>query len=172
MKFFPWGRVSAPADVAPEASEEWNTRPRAMSIMFVWLVGCQGLTVFVSAGLGVISAGIGIQLEMQPVLPLDRFKQLTERARWYVRHVGFHRRPAADSFEGMALAGMCEDPPSPSPCEGDQKGTLVLLVQPSVILSARRRGETSHATLARAARHGCFSELLVGSSSERPCPVR
>ena len=23
-------------------------------------------------------------------------------------------------FEGMALAVMCEEPPSPSPCEGDQ----------------------------------------------------
>jgi len=32
--------------------------------MFVWLVGYQGHTAFVSAGLGIISAGIGIQLEM------------------------------------------------------------------------------------------------------------
>ena len=51
-------------------------------------------------------------------------------------------------------------------------GTLVFLSRPSVRLSARRRGEASHATLARAASHGCFGELLAGGSSERPCPVR
>ena len=43
---------------------------------------------------------------------------------------------------------------------------------PSVCLSARRRGEASHATLVRAASHGRFGELLAGGSSERPYPVR
>ena len=52
------------------------------------------------------------------------------------------------------------------------RGTLVFLSRPSVRLSARRRGEASHATLARAASHGCFSELFAGSSSERQCPIR
>ena len=55
-----------------------------MSIVFVWLTGLQGFSMFVSVGLGIISVGIGIQLEMQPVLPLDQFKWLTERARGYV----------------------------------------------------------------------------------------
>ena len=55
-----------------------------MSIMFVWLVGFQGHLAFVPAGLGIISAGIGIQQEMQPVLPLDQFKWLVKRARWLV----------------------------------------------------------------------------------------
>ena len=42
VKFFPWGRVSAPAGVAPEALEEWliapEARSRAVSIV-VWLIG-------------------------------------------------------------------------------------------------------------------------------------
>ena len=37
---------------------------------------------------------------------------------------------------------------------------------------AGRRGEAHHATHARAASYGCFSELLEGCSSGRPCPVR
>jgi len=34
--------------------------------------------------------------------------------------VGLHNRSVADLFEGTALAVTCEEPPSPSPCEGDQ----------------------------------------------------
>ena len=77
------------------------------------MAGQQGHSAFVSAGLGIISAGIDIQLEMRPVFPLDRFKRLTERARGYVRHVGFHRRAAAGSFEGMALAETVRGGPEP-----------------------------------------------------------
>ena len=71
--------------------------------MFVWLVGFQGHLAFVPAGLGIISAGIGIQLDMRPMLSLDRFKWLTERARGSVRHAGLHHRAMTGSFEGVAL---------------------------------------------------------------------
>ena len=32
----------------------------------------------------------------------------------------FHLRAVAGLFEGTALAVMCEEPPSPSSCDGDQ----------------------------------------------------
>ena len=108
-----WGRVSAPAVVAPEALEEWEHSSKGYEHNVCWLAGQQGHSAFVSAGLNIISVGIGIQLEMQLVLPLDRFKQLTERARGYVRHVGFHHRAAAGSFEGMALAETVRGAPEP-----------------------------------------------------------
>ena len=33
---------------------------------------------------------------------------------------GIYNRAVADLFKGMALAVTSEEPPSPSPCEGDQ----------------------------------------------------
>ena len=71
VKFFPWGHVSAPAGVAPEALEEWEHSSKGYEHNVCWLAGQQGHSAFVSAGLGIISAGIGIQLEMRPVFPLD-----------------------------------------------------------------------------------------------------
>ena len=84
MKFFLWGRISAPAGVAPEALEEWEHSSKGYEHNVCWLAGQQGHSAFVSAGLGIISVGIGIQLEMRPVFPLDQSKHLTERARRYV----------------------------------------------------------------------------------------
>ena len=60
------------------------------------------------------------QLVMRPALPFDQFEQLIERARGSVRHVGLHQWAAAGTFEGTASAEECEEPPSPSPCEGNQ----------------------------------------------------
>ena len=54
------------------------------------------------------------------MLPLNQFKQLVKRARGSVRHAGLHHRAATDSFEGVARVKMCEEPLSPSLCEGDQ----------------------------------------------------
>ena len=84
MKFFARGRVSAPAGVAPEALEEWEHSSKGYEHRVCTVDWIAGLLSFVSAGLGIISASIGIQLEMRPVLPLDQFKRLTERARGYV----------------------------------------------------------------------------------------
>ena len=84
MKYPPWGRVSAPTGVAPEALEEWEHLSKGYEHNVCWLAGQQGHSAFVSAGLDIISAGIGIQLEMRPVFPLDQSKRLTEHARRYV----------------------------------------------------------------------------------------
>ena len=75
-----------------------------------------------------------------------------------------------DPFEGAACATVCEDPPSPGLRKGVQ-GTLDFGYDPRRP-SAGRRGEAHHATHARAASYGCFSELLAGGSSGRPCPIR
>ena len=60
VKFFPWGRVSAPSGVAPEALEEWEHSSKGYEHNVCWLAGQQGHSAFVSAGLGIISASFGI----------------------------------------------------------------------------------------------------------------
>ena len=41
--------------------------------------------------------------------------------------MGFHNRAVADLFKGMALAMTSEEPPSPSPCEGDQGNPRLII---------------------------------------------
>ena len=60
VKLFPWGCVSAPAGVAPEALEEWEHSSKGYEHRVCTVDWIAGLLSFVSAGLGIISASIGI----------------------------------------------------------------------------------------------------------------
>ena len=146
-------RVSAPAGVAPEALEEWKHSSKGCEhnvCMVDWVSG--PLSIHFSRPRHYFSRHRrSFQLAGRPSSIMNQFKQLTERARGYVRHVGFHRRAAAGSFEGLVLAWMCEEPPSPSPCEGDQRGP-----------SSPRGGGVKQAML----------PLPGPRDMERPCPVR
>ena len=65
----------------------------------------------------------------------------------------------------------CARSPRAQACVKAFRGTLDFDYDPRRP-SAGRRGEAHHATHARAASYSCFIELLAGSSSRCPCPVR
>ena len=115
-------RISAPAGVAPEALEEWKHSSKGCEhnvCMVDWVSG--PLSIHFSRPRHYFSRHRrSFQLAGRPSSIMNQFKQLTERARGPVCRVGLHHRAAAGSFEGTASAEACEEPPSPSPHEGDQ----------------------------------------------------
>ena len=60
VKFPPWGRVSAPAGVAPEALEECLYSSKGYKRRPAWLHHWGGRPASFSAGIGTLSAGLGI----------------------------------------------------------------------------------------------------------------
>ena len=60
VKFPPWGRVSAPAGVAPEALEECLYSSKGYKRRLAWLLHCGGRPASFSAGIGTLLAGLGI----------------------------------------------------------------------------------------------------------------
>ena len=60
VKFPPWGRVSAPAGVAPEALEECLWSSKGYKRRPAWLLHWGGRPVSFSAGIDTLSAALGI----------------------------------------------------------------------------------------------------------------
>ena len=60
LKFPPWGRVSAPADVAPEALEESLYSSKGYKHRPAGLLHWGGHSASFSAGIGTLSAALGI----------------------------------------------------------------------------------------------------------------
>ena len=60
VKFPPWGRVSAPAGVAPEALEECLYSSKGYKRRLAGLLYWGGRPASFSAGIGTLSAGLGI----------------------------------------------------------------------------------------------------------------
>ena len=82
-------------------------------------------------------------------------------------------RPAwfVDVVNGLAIAGLREQPPSLCMEREDDQGlSRLLLYAPS---SPFRKEEGESAMLpSEGAEHGVCSELLTGDPSGRPCPIR
>ena len=60
VKFPPWGRVSAPAGVAPEALEECLYSSKGYKRHPTWLLHWGGRPASFSAGISTLSAALGI----------------------------------------------------------------------------------------------------------------
>ena len=60
VKFSPWGRVSTPAGVAPEALEECLHSSKGYKHRPAWLLNWGGRPASFSAGFGILSATLGI----------------------------------------------------------------------------------------------------------------
>ena len=60
VKFPPWGRVSAPVGVAPEALEECLYSSKGYKRRLAGLLYWGGRPASFSAGVGTLSAGLGI----------------------------------------------------------------------------------------------------------------
>ena len=60
VKFLPWGSVSAPAGVAPEALEECLHSSKDYKRRLAWLLHWGGRPASFSAGIGTLSATLGI----------------------------------------------------------------------------------------------------------------
>ena len=60
VKFPPWGRVSAPAGVAPEALEECLYSSKGYKQRPAGLLYWGGRPAYFSAGIGTLSAALGI----------------------------------------------------------------------------------------------------------------
>ena len=142
--------------------------------MFVWSIGRCSHSALISAGLDIPFSQLwySFQQVRRPLPSLDQLKCLIERAKEAHLTHGISLPGGSRFIRGYGLCrNRARSPRAPAHVRAI-RGTLVLLLRPSVCLSARRRDDASHATLARAASHGCFGELLAGGSSERPCPVR
>ena len=86
VKFPPWGRVSAPAGVAPEALEECLHSSKGYKRRPAWLLNWGGRPAFLSAGLGIFCAGAATH---GPVEPSGR---CTLRVGVLAKHVELHNR--------------------------------------------------------------------------------
>jgi len=60
VKFPPWGCISAPAGVAPEALEECLYSSKGYKCRPAWLLHWGGRPASFSAGIGTLSAALGI----------------------------------------------------------------------------------------------------------------
>jgi hypothetical protein len=77
-----------------------------------------------------------------------------------------------DAVNGLAVAGLREQPPSLcTEREDDQGLSRLLLYAP---LSPFRKEEGGESTMlpSEGVEHGVSSELLTGDLSRRPCPIR
>ena len=165
VKFSPWGRVSAPADVAPEALEEWkhSSKGYERSVYMVgWVAG--PLSVRFSRPRHYFSwhRHSASKATFAPCEPIQTAHRACKEA---CSTRGIPQPGGSRFIRGYGLSRNRARSPRALARVRAIRGTLVLLPRPSVCLSARRRGEASHATLARAASHECFGELLVGGSS-------
>ena len=172
VKFSPWGRVSAPADVAPEALEEWkhSSKGYERSVCMVgWVAGPLSVRFSRPRHYFCWHRHSASKATFAPCEPIQTAHRACKGAFLTCR-----TSPPGGSqlIRGCgSLPRHARSPRVPAHVRAIT-GTLVFLSRPSVRLSARRRGEASHATLAWAGSCGCFDELLAGGSSERPCPVR
>jgi hypothetical protein len=77
-----------------------------------------------------------------------------------------------DAVNGLAVAGLREQPPSLCLEQEDDQGlSRLLLYAPSSPFRKEERGESAMLPL-EGVEHGVSSELLMGDSSGRPCPIR
>jgi hypothetical protein len=134
----PWGRASGPVGLAPEALEECVYSSKVFS------AASSLCEVFISAGLGGVSAGLGGTIRM-------------------CRHsLAFSANPG-----GVAVRRA----PSLGPFEAIGAGSPTCLYAPSPSLRGTE-GEVSTTPIGRVANCGFLFELLPGYSSGRPCSVR
>jgi hypothetical protein len=77
-----------------------------------------------------------------------------------------------DAVNGLAVAGLREQPPSLCTEQEDDQGlSRLLLYTPSSPFRKEEGGESAMLP-SEGAEHGVSSELLTGDPSGRPCPVR
>jgi len=138
--------------------------------------------VFVSAGFGIISAGIvnrrGWRVTRLPRVCFSRLWHYFSRHRQSTRVERRQTHPERSpegllTHRGVNHSGVlsrmmrsegwsrCKEPPSPGPGRDDQGVSSASCYNPHRP-SAGRRVEAIQATLERAASHGCFGELLTG----------
>jgi hypothetical protein len=78
-----------------------------------------------------------------------------------------------DAINGLAVAGLREQPPSLcTEREDDQGLSRLLLYAPSLPFRKEEGGGESTMLPSEGAEHGVSSELLTSDPSGRPCPVR
>jgi hypothetical protein len=77
-----------------------------------------------------------------------------------------------DAVNGLALAGLREQPPSLYTERDDDQGLSRLLLYAPSLLFRKEEGGESAMFPSEGAEHGVSSELLTGDPSGRPCPVR
>jgi hypothetical protein len=79
-----------------------------------------------------------------------------------------------DAVNGLAVAGLREQPPSLCTEQEDDQGvSRLLLYAPSSPFRKEEGGGGESAMLpSEGTEHGVSSELLTGDPSGRPCPVR
>ena len=99
MKYPLWGRVSAPAGVAPEALEECEHLSKGYEYR-----ACVVDRVTQPFNIRFSRFRHSFQLIRRPLPSLDQFKRLIVRARRLVRHVGFYNRAVADLVRGYDLS--------------------------------------------------------------------
>jgi len=159
VKFSPWGRVSAPADVAPEALEEWkhSSKGYERSVCMVgWVAGPLSVRFSRPRHYFCWHRHSASKATFAPCEPIQTAHRACKGAFLTCR-----TSPPGGSqlIRGCgSLPRHARSPRVPAHVRAIE-GTLILRLQPSVCLSTRRRGETSHATHARAASYGCFGEL-------------
>jgi hypothetical protein len=77
-----------------------------------------------------------------------------------------------DAVNGLAVAGLREQPPNLcTEREDDQGLSRLLLYAPSSPFRKEEGGESAMLP-SEGAKHGVSSELLMGDPSGRPCPIR
>jgi hypothetical protein len=75
-----------------------------------------------------------------------------------------------DAVNGLAVAGLREQPPSLCTEREDDQGLSRLFYTPFVAFPQGGRGESAMLP-SEGTEHGVSSELLTGDPSGRPCPV-
>jgi hypothetical protein len=77
-----------------------------------------------------------------------------------------------DAVNGLAVAGLREQPLSPCTEREDDQGLSRLLLYAPLLPFRKDEGGESAMLPSEGAEHGVSSELLTSDSSARPCPVR
>jgi hypothetical protein len=77
-----------------------------------------------------------------------------------------------DAVNGLAVAGLREQPPSLCMEREDDQGLSRLLLYSPLSLFRKEEGGESTMLPSEGAEHGVSRELLTGDPSGRPCPVR